>query len=56
MIPYEIAVGMNGRVWINAASKKHTVLICNAILNSEFLKKNQTQSMVDKLKTHFLDE
>jgi len=33
-IPYEIAVGMNGRVWINSGSKKHTCLIANIILHS----------------------
>lgn len=53
VVPFEIAVGMNGKVWVNSASKKHTILICNAILNSEFLQPNQIQSMVAKLSSFF---
>jgi len=56
VVPYEIAVGMNGRVWVNSASRKHTILICNAILNSEFIKPNQILSMVQKLTSNFLQQ
>jgi len=52
-IPYEIAVGMNGRIWVKSGSKKNVILISNAILNSEFLKSTQIQAMVNKLSTHF---
>jgi len=53
LVPYEIAVGMNGRVWILSNSNKNTILISNAILNSEFLQKSQCQAMIEKLKHHF---
>jgi len=56
IIPYEIAVGMNGRIWINSSSNKHTILISNAILNSEYLKTQQIQAMMQKLKSHFFDQ
>jgi len=55
VIPYEIAVGMNGRVWTHSNSKKHTILISNAILNSEFLQSNQIFAMVSKLKNSLVD-
>eukprot|EP01104_Vermistella_antarctica_P018104 TRINITY_DN6601_c0_g1_i1.p1 TRINITY_DN6601_c0_g1~~TRINITY_DN6601_c0_g1_i1.p1 ORF type:complete len:252 (+),score=64.14 TRINITY_DN6601_c0_g1_i1:67-756(+) len=38
-LPYEIAVGRNGRVWVRAGTCTHTILIANAILNSEHLTK-----------------
>ncbi|KAF9168736.1 Exosome component 3 [Actinomortierella ambigua] len=47
--PFETAVGMNGKVWINSASTAHTILIANAIKNSEFLSTAQCQSMVKKM-------
>lgn len=56
LVPFEIAVGMNGRVWINSASRRHTILISNCILNSEFLQRNQTKAMVAKLAPHFQDK
>ncbi|OZJ01623.1 hypothetical protein BZG36_05354, partial [Bifiguratus adelaidae] len=42
--PFETAVGMNGRVWIHAAEPKHTVLLANAILNSEYLSADESKS------------
>ncbi|KAG0228277.1 Exosome component 3 [Actinomortierella wolfii] len=47
--PFETAVGMNGKIWINSASTAHTILIANAIKNSEFLSTKQCQSMVKQL-------
>jgi exosome complex component RRP40 len=40
---------MNGRVWVNSPSEAHTVIIVNAILNSEFMTERQAQTMVDAL-------
>ncbi|GJJ78165.1 exosome complex component RRP40 [Entomortierella parvispora] len=48
-IPFETAVGMNGKVWINSANAKHTILICNAIKNSEFLSQEECVTMVKGL-------
>eukprot|EP01027_Heterolobosea_sp_BB2_P008943 GEZU01013248.1.p3 GENE.GEZU01013248.1~~GEZU01013248.1.p3 ORF type:complete len:109 (+),score=15.97 GEZU01013248.1:313-639(+) len=47
--PFEIAVGMNGRVWINSHKTSHTIRISNAILNSEFLDRKQCEQLVKTL-------
>jgi len=44
--PFELAIGMNGRVWINSTSPTHTILISNAILNSEAMTNGAIQTMV----------
>ncbi|KAA3483568.1 tetratricopeptide repeat protein 28-like [Gossypium australe] len=36
-LSFEIAVGLNGRVWVNAASPDTIVVVANAIMNSESL-------------------
>ena len=46
---FEIVVGMNGNVWINSSSVKYTILVANAIMNSEFLNPDQTHTMVKEL-------
>ncbi|KAG0361455.1 hypothetical protein BC939DRAFT_508823 [Gamsiella multidivaricata] len=48
-IPFETAIGMNGKIWINSASPKHTILVCNAIKNSEFLSSQECTTMVKKM-------
>lgn len=48
-VPFETAVGMNGKVWINSAKPTHTILICNAVKNSEFLGAEECRSMVKSL-------
>jgi exosome complex component RRP40 len=48
-IPFEIAVGCNGFTWVNSKSCHDTILITNAILNSEDLSSAQIEAMVDKL-------
>ncbi len=49
LLPFEIAVGQNGRVWVHSNSSTHTILATNAILNSEFLSPAQTRDMVQQL-------
>ncbi len=46
---FEIAIGQNGRVWIDAASAATVVLIANAIARSEFLSAEQARLLVEKL-------
>ena len=46
LFPFELAIGMNGRVWVNSTSLVHTVLIANAILNSESMSNPAIQKMV----------
>ena len=48
-IQYEVAVGLNGRVWVNADSPTKIILVANAISNSEFLTPAQTETLVAKL-------
>lgn len=48
-IPYEIAVGMNGRVWVNSGSVTNTIVITNALQNSEYLPTVQIENMVSLL-------
>lgn len=40
-IAYEIAVGLNGRVWVSSGSPAHTVIVANALANSEFVPKEK---------------
>lgn len=48
-IPYELAVGVNGRVWVNSAAPLHTILVSNAILNSHNLPDDKIKAMVNRL-------
>lgn len=48
-ISFEIAVGLNGRVWVNAASVSNVILVSNAIMRSEFLTSVQQKILVEKL-------
>ncbi|BDA49650.1 Exosome complex component rrp40 [Coccomyxa sp. Obi] len=48
-VQFEIAIGQNGRVWIDAASAATVVLIANAIARSEFLSADQSRLLVQKL-------
>ncbi|KAG5079741.1 hypothetical protein JHK86_003806 [Glycine max] len=48
-LSFEIAVGLNGRVWVSAASPQTTIVVANAIMNSETLSGAQQRIMVEKL-------
>jgi len=48
-IPFEIAIGTNGRVWVNSKSPTFIVVISNAILNSEAMPNEKIEKMVNKL-------
>lgn len=48
-LSFEIATGLNGRVWVNATSPSTVILVANAIMNSESLSGVQQRIMVDKL-------
>jgi exosome complex RNA-binding protein Rrp4 len=45
-VPFEIAVGVNGRVWINSARAEHTILLANAVIASEGLNEQQTAQLI----------
>ncbi|CAI0398647.1 unnamed protein product [Linum tenue] len=48
-LPFEIAVGLNGRVWVNAGSPSIVIVVGNAIMKSESLTKVQQKIMAEKL-------
>lgn len=48
-IPFEVAVGVNGVVWVNAKSTKNITIISNAILNSESMSPGEVEAMVSQL-------
>lgn len=48
-ISYEIAIGQNGIVWIHCKSNQHTVLLANAISNSECMTQDEIETMVQTL-------
>jgi len=48
-VPYECAIGLNGRVWINAANPLASVLIGNAIVNAQHLGTSKTKTMIEAL-------
>ncbi|KAK7377938.1 hypothetical protein VNO80_03373 [Phaseolus coccineus] len=48
-ISFEIAVGLNGRVWVNATSPQTIIIVANVIMNSETLSDAQQRIMVEKL-------
>ncbi|KAL6328363.1 hypothetical protein AAG906_034506 [Vitis piasezkii] len=48
-LSFEIAVGLNCRVWVNALSPSTVILVAKAMMNSESLSVVQQKIMVDKL-------
>ncbi|XP_059443193.1 uncharacterized protein LOC132175317 [Corylus avellana] len=48
-LSFEIAVGLNGRVWVNATTPSTVIVAANAIMNSESLSGVQQRIMVEKL-------
>lgn len=47
--PYEIVIGMNGRIWLKTYTVKSTIALSKAILASEFLSFSEIQTMCDDL-------
>jgi len=48
-IPFEVAVGMNGAIWVKAATAINTIIVRNAIFNSAVLDDIQTEAMIEAL-------
>ncbi|RLN13930.1 hypothetical protein BBJ28_00013936 [Nothophytophthora sp. Chile5] len=48
-LPFEVTVGVNGVVWVNAKSTKNITIIANAIMNSETLSPSEVEAMVARL-------
>ncbi|KAL7536437.1 hypothetical protein ACHAWF_005462 [Thalassiosira exigua] len=45
-VPFEIATGVNGVVWVNSPEAEITIFIMNAIKNSEVMTEEQVRGMV----------
>lgn len=45
-LPFELACGMNGRIWVKATSIKNTITVCNAISNCEFMTTDHVRLMI----------
>lgn len=48
-IPFEVCVGVNGMLWVHSSRPEYTILIQNAILNSQVLTEEQVRGMVKSL-------
>lgn len=47
--PFEVAVGMNGRVWVRARSVRETVCLAQAVDCAEHMTGEEVRAMADKL-------
>jgi len=48
-VPFEMCVGVNGLVWVNSSKPEYTILVINAIQNSEVMTGEQIYAMVKQL-------
>jgi len=48
-VPFEVAVGMNGRIWLRGRTAKDTISLANAISAAEFMTNDECTRMVAKL-------
>eukprot|EP00057_Strongylocentrotus_purpuratus_P030310 XP_781285.4 PREDICTED: exosome complex component RRP40 isoform X2 [Strongylocentrotus purpuratus] len=48
-ISYEIAIGMNGRIWVRAKSIHTTIAVVTALTNCEFMSEDDMKKMLRKL-------
>lgn len=48
-LKFEIAIGLNGRVWVHSDSPLTTTVVVNAILHSELLGEDQSASYGKKI-------
>ena len=53
-VKFEVAIGFNGWVWVDSETPMHTIVIINAILNSEHVAVDKIPTMVDSLCGEFL--
>ncbi|XP_029156173.1 uncharacterized protein LOC114928970 [Nylanderia fulva] len=51
---YEIAAGMNGRIWIKARSVKETIAVANAILAAEYTLPGEMQKLCARIEKTLL--
>lgn len=51
---YEIAIGLNGRVWIKSDNPDTTMFVCHAIENSEFMTTKVVKAFVKEMADRYL--
>lgn len=51
-LPFEVAIGMNGCVWVNSGSPKHTIVITTAITHAQHVSDDDVPSVVRRLLEH----
>ncbi|XP_038220708.1 exosome complex component RRP40 [Zerene cesonia] len=49
--PFELAAGMNGRIWIKANTMRETIAVGNAILGAEYLSNEEIKSICTNIAT-----
>ena len=47
--PFEIAIGMNGRIWLKSEKPKITIFIMEAINEYSLVKESETENFVNQL-------
>lgn len=47
--PFELAAGMNGRIWIKARTMRETIAVGNAILGAEYLNDKEIKTMCNNI-------
>jgi exosome complex component RRP40 len=50
-VAFEIAAGLNGRVWVKGDTPEDTILVCNAIQSSEHMTHPVAEAFVKQLVT-----
>lgn len=50
-VPYELAAGINGRIWVHSKSLKTTILLRETILKAEHTPNDEMKILVDKFTT-----
>eukprot|EP00128_Syssomonas_multiformis_P004373 Colp12_sorted_trinity150504_noHs@22458 len=48
-VPFEMALGMNGRVWVKSTAPATTIAVARAVSCAEFMTQKQADAMVSKL-------
>ena len=46
---FEVAIGLNGKIWVHSPSVSKTVIACNVIQKAEFMSDSQIEILVSKM-------
>jgi exosome complex component RRP40 len=53
LLPYEITVGLNGRIWVNSTSIENTIQLVSLIQKSEYMTDKQICIIIKELAKNF---